>query len=40
MMTALALECRVSYMAHVVARGQFPGSGKFRAVGAHEECVL
>ena len=40
MMSALAHECKASSMAHVVARGQFPGSGKFRTVEAHVACLL
>ncbi len=39
-MTALAFECRVSSMAHVVVFGHVPGSVRLRTVVAHGEYVF
>ena len=40
MMAALDPEWSVSSMAHVVARGHFPGSCKFRTVEPHGACFV
>ena len=40
MMAALAPKWIVSSMAHVVAHGLFPRSGKFRTAKAHGACFV